>query len=85
MEVPQGGYYVWLTLPEGTDGDELAKRAEHEGVIILPGSKFFAATGGRGAGQPPPKNHIRAAYSYASPERIDEGVARITRAFRSMR
>jgi 2-aminoadipate transaminase len=85
VEVPHGGYYLWLTLPEDTDGDELAKRAEHEGVIILPGSKFFAANGGRGAGQLSPKNQIRAAYSYASPEQIDEGVARIARAYRSMR
>jgi 2-aminoadipate transaminase len=85
MEVPHGGYYLWLTLPENTDGDELAKRADREGVIVLPGSKFFAANGGRSFGQAAPKHYIRAAYSYASPQQIDEGVARIARAFRSMR
>jgi 2-aminoadipate transaminase len=84
FNVPHGGYYLWLTLPPDRDGDDLAKRAAQENVILVPGSKFFAASGGRGDGQPFPKNHIRAAYSYASPDQIDEGVRRLARAYRSM-
>jgi 2-aminoadipate transaminase len=84
FNVPHGGYYLWLTLPPDCDGDELGKRAAAEGVILIPGSKFFAANGGRVAGQPSPQNHIRAAYSHASLDQIDEGVRRLARAYHSM-
>jgi 2-aminoadipate transaminase len=83
FNVPHGGYYLWLTLPTDCDGDDLAKRAAQESVILVPGSKFFTASG-RGVGQPPPQNHIRAAYSYASPDQIDEGVRRLARAYHSI-
>jgi 2-aminoadipate transaminase len=84
FNVPHGGYYLWLTLPPDCDGDDLAKRAAQENVILVPGSKFFTSSGGRGVGQPSPKNHIRAAYSYASPDQIDEGVRRLARAYHSI-
>ncbi|MBI2833637.1 MAG: PLP-dependent aminotransferase family protein [Acidobacteria bacterium] len=76
MTVPHGGYYLWLKLPEGMDGDELTTRAADAGVTILAGSKFFA-------GQPQ-KNYIRLAYSHATPVQIDEGVGRLAGALRSM-
>lgn len=75
---PEGGYYLWIALPSGTDGDKLAKRAADEGTILLAGSRFFAVSGGA------PKNFLRAAYSHASLDQIDEGMARLGRAFRSM-
>lgn len=84
LDVPQGGYYVWLTLPEGVDGDLLASRAAREGVILIPGSKFFAGNGGLSLGGKAPKNHVRLAYSYASPNEIVEGVERIGAIYRSM-
>jgi 2-aminoadipate transaminase len=87
FSIPHGGYYLWLTLPEGCDGDELFRAAEREGVIVVPGSKFFASSGMSavsGASKAPPKNHIRAAYSHANLEEIDEGVRRLARAFRSI-
>lgn len=77
FEVPRGGYYVWLTLPPQVDGDELARRAAGEGVTVIPGSSFFA-------GPDHPRNHVRLAYSHASPEGIDEGVQRLARAYASM-
>ena len=75
--VPKGGYYLWLQFPDQCDADELAKRAAHEGVIVIPGSKFFA-------GKSAPKNFLRLAYSYQAGEEIDEGVRRLARAFKSM-
>lgn len=84
MEIPRGGYYLWVTLPIGIDGDRLAEMAEREGVIVLAGSKFFADHGGLPAGSASPKNFIRVAYSHATPEQIDEGVNRIARAFRAV-
>ncbi len=83
--LPSGGYYLWLTLPPGIDGDEVAKRAALEGVVVLAGSKFFASSGYRPPGEGPPRNNIRVAYSHASLEQIDEGVARLGRAFRAVK
>ncbi len=84
LNVPQGGYYVWLTFPEAFDADVLARRAAQEGVILIPGSKFFAARGGSSYGGKVPKNHIRLAYSHATPGEIDDGLERIGKICRSM-
>ena len=76
FRLPDGGYYLWLTLPGGVDGDRLATLAEAEGVQVLPSSHFHATPG--------PRNHVRLAYSYASPSEIVEGVRRLARALRAM-
>lgn len=85
FRVPQGGYYVWLTLPERIDGEELARRGSHMGVNAIPASKFF---GGAARAVAPDKphamNHIRLAFSHASPDDIDEGVRRLASAYLSM-
>ena len=67
---PAGGYYVWVTLRDGIDTDELTMRALKAGVAVYPGSTFFATSS-------PPKRHIRLAYSFESADRIREGVQRI--------
>jgi 2-aminoadipate transaminase len=74
---PKGGYYVWLTLPQGTDGDAVAACAASNGVAIIPGSKFYA--------NPGPKHQVRLAYSHATHEEIDEGVRRVAEALRAAR
>ncbi|MEX2221999.1 MAG: PLP-dependent aminotransferase family protein [Candidatus Rokuibacteriota bacterium] len=74
FDLPQGGYYLWLRLPDGVDSDTLATQAEALGVQILPASQFNATPG--------PRNYVRLAYSYASPSEIVEGVRRLARAFR---
>jgi 2-aminoadipate transaminase len=79
MTVPSGGYYIWLRLPSGIDGDELAKQGAQEGVSVLPGSKFYAA-----ADIEHPKNFIRVAYTHATPDEIDEGVRRLASAFHAV-
>jgi 2-aminoadipate transaminase len=76
FELPQGGYYLWLRLPDAVDGDALAARAEEEGVQVLPASHFFALPG--------PRHYVRLAYSYASPSEIVEGVRRLARAFKRL-
>ena len=80
MLVPQGGYYLWLTLPEGVDSAEVAKRAEDKGVTVLAGSKFYA----RSDRANDAKRHIRLAYTHSSPEQIDEGITRLADAVRSL-
>src|SRR5581483_11702358 len=64
---PEGGYFVWLELPDGTDAAELAQRAE--GVTFVLGTDFGGAP-----------NTARLAYSYVSPEEIELGVERLAAA-----
>jgi DNA-binding transcriptional MocR family regulator len=69
---PEGGYFVWLEV-DGADSSALAVAAEREGVTFIAGSGFFPAASNAGAGA------ARLAYSYETPERITEGVERISR------
>ena len=79
FDLPSGGYYVWLTLPDDIDGDELARLASDRGVTVLPGSRFFA-----NADIAHPRNHLRIAYSHATPGEVDDGVRRLALAYRAM-
>ena len=49
---PQGGFFSWLTLPDGVDAVELARRAVERGVAVVPGAPFFPD--GRGADERAP-------------------------------
>ncbi|PRX92301.1 PLP-dependent aminotransferase family protein [Allonocardiopsis opalescens] len=66
---PGGGFFVWLTLPEGLDAKTMLPRAVAERVAYVPGSGFFADGSGRG--------NIRLSYCYPPPELIREGVRRL--------
>src|SRR3954470_7869075 len=67
--MPQGGFFTWLTLPNGVDATELAARAAADGVGIVPGTLFFAD--GRG------NEAVRLSFSMIDESQIDEGVARL--------
>jgi 2-aminoadipate transaminase len=79
FDVPEGGYYVWLTLPEDVDCDLLVRTAIDGGITVLPGSKFFARSD-----VPNPKNHARVAFSHATVEEIDDGIRRLATAYRAI-
>ncbi len=67
---PEGGLFVWATLPEGLSGATLLKRAvSEENVAFVPGGAFFHD--GEGA------NTIRLSYSLPTPADIREGVRRL--------
>jgi DNA-binding transcriptional MocR family regulator len=68
--VPTGGFYVWLTLPEGLDAKAMLPRAVTARVAFVPGTAFFSD--GFGA------QSMRLSYCYPTPERIREGVRRLT-------
>jgi DNA-binding transcriptional MocR family regulator len=68
---PEGGYFLWLELPEGLATGELGA----EGVTFVPGTEFFAGPGGESA--------LRLAFSFASPDEIAEGVRRLASAVRA--
>ncbi|CDZ61476.1 PLP-dependent aminotransferase family protein [Neorhizobium galegae] len=69
---PEGGMFVWVTLPEGMDGAELlAKSIATEKVAFVPGRAFYAD--GSNA------NTLRMSFSCADEAMIDEGIKRLGR------
>ena len=72
---PEGGMFIWMSLPEGLDGARLLERSlETTRVAFVPGQAFFPD--GTGA------NTIRLSFSLPSTEEINEGVARLARLIR---
>jgi len=67
---PEGGYFLWLDLPDGVDAADLLARAEASGVTFVKGSDFYAAGAGGGSS-------ARLAFSFVSPQEIAEGVGRL--------
>jgi len=65
---PEGGYFVWLELPESLDAAELLASAAESGVTFVPGADFGGAA-----------NSARLAFSFASPAQIEEGVKRLAK------
>ena len=66
---PQGGLFLWVTLPEHLDTVELLQEALKEKVAFVPGTSFHPNGGGR--------NTMRLNFSYARPEVIEEGIRRL--------
>ncbi len=80
---PEGGLYVWLTLPEDVaagPGSPLLERALSEGVLYVPGEYCFVAS----AGGTCLKNSLRLSYGLPSETAIAEGVRRLGRALRAV-
>jgi DNA-binding transcriptional MocR family regulator len=73
--IPQGGYFMWVTLPAGTDVNALFHAAAERGVAFVKGTDFLLEGG---------QNTLRLAYSGVTPEQIDEGVKRLADAYRSL-
>lgn len=68
---PEGGMFIWATLPERLSALELFERAAREKVVFVPGTPFFVDGGGTG--------NMRLNFSNADESRIEEGVARLGR------
>jgi DNA-binding transcriptional MocR family regulator len=73
---PEGGYFMWVELPEGTDVDALFAAASERGVAFVKGTDFLLEGG---------RNTLRLAYSGVTAEKIDEGVARLAEAYNAQR
>jgi DNA-binding transcriptional MocR family regulator len=72
---PDGGYFLWVELPEGSDVDVLFENARDRGVVFVKGTDFLIEGG---------RNTLRIAYSGVTPAEIDEGVARLAEAYRGL-
>ncbi|GIE87162.1 aminotransferase-like domain-containing protein [Actinoplanes regularis] len=67
---PTGGLFVWATLPEGLDSKAMMPRAVAARVAYVPGTGFYADGTGR--------SNMRLNFSFATPERLREGVRRLS-------
>ncbi len=67
---PKGGLFLWATLPECLDAQALFPDAVAEKVAFVPGFSFFAEGGGQ--------NTMRLNFSNATPEKINEGIFRLS-------
>jgi GntR family transcriptional regulator/MocR family aminotransferase len=63
---PVGGLFIWVTMPEGFDGEDLFAAAQQRGVLFSRGELFHSDGSGR--------NSFRLTYSTASPSQIESGV-----------
>jgi 2-aminoadipate transaminase len=72
---PAGGFYIWLTAPDGLDTVALSAAARARKVAYVPGRPFYP--GEQGAAQ------IRLAYSRVADDLIDEGIRRIGEVLRT--
>jgi DNA-binding transcriptional MocR family regulator len=73
--VPAGGFYTWVKLPEGLDSKTMLPRAVTALVAYVPGTAFYYD--GQGA------DHMRLSFCYPTPERIQEGVRRLSTVIKS--
>ncbi|MGI5162530.1 PLP-dependent aminotransferase family protein [Microbispora sp. CA-102843] len=66
---PAGGFFVWVTLPEGLNSKAILPRAVAERVAFVPGTGFYSDGGGA--------RNMRLSFCYPEPDRIKEGVRRL--------
>src|SRR4051794_10259316 len=73
-QAPEGGYFMWVELPEGTEIDRVFEEANARGVQIVKGTDFLLEGG---------ENTLRLAYSGVTEDQIDEGVSRLAEAVKA--
>jgi 2-aminoadipate transaminase len=71
---PEGGLFLWLTLPEGMSSVDLLAESIKQKVAFVPGNSFHPCGGG--------ENTMRLNFSNATPEKINEGISRLGRVIR---
>jgi 2-aminoadipate transaminase len=75
FQAPEGGYFMWVELPEEVDVDDVFTAAQERGVVFVKGTDFLLEGG---------RNTMRLAYSGVTADQIDEGVRRLADAVRSV-
>jgi len=74
---PDGGMFLWITLPDNMSAIELFQRAIARGVAFVPGQAFFARGGG--------EDTLRLNFTHGDASRIDEGMRRLALAVEDLR
>jgi DNA-binding transcriptional MocR family regulator len=69
---PEGGYFLWIDLPPGSDVAALFEAAAARGVQFVKGTDFVLDGG---------ESSLRLAYSGVTPAEIEEGVKRLAAAY----
>ena len=69
---PDGGLFIWITLPAGHDAEAVLPRAVERGVAFVPGRFFYAGE--------PVRQTLRVSFATASPAELEEGAARLAAA-----
>jgi 2-aminoadipate transaminase len=73
---PDGGYFLWIDLPQDIVVDQLAPAAAERGVAVVKGSDFLVEGG---------YHALRLAYSAVTADQIEEGVRRLASAVEAVR
>lgn len=73
---PDGGYFLWVKLPEDVHVDKLLPAAAERGVAVVKGSDFLMEGG---------EHELRLAFSAVTEDQIDEGVRRLAEAIEAVR
>ncbi len=76
---PLGGLFLWVTLPAGMDSHQLFEAALKENVAFVPGDSFYSGNGFASEGL----RHFRLNFSNAEPEKIREGIRRLSVAIKN--
>ncbi len=63
---PRGGFFIWLTLPEGVETARVQEMARERGVLFAAGAGFYVGGGG--------ERNLRLAFSFAASEDIESGI-----------
>ncbi len=69
---PQGGFFLWLRLPEHLSAQQIRQQALQQGVSLAAGAGFFVNSADG-------EHHLRLAYSCATPDDIDAGIRILAR------
>lgn len=71
--VPNGGFFIWLTLPDDINAEVISKIAKKKGIHVAEGSDFFLNP------TPEVQNHIRLAFSYEETRKIRDGISELSK------
>ena len=74
---PEGGMFLWVTLPEGMSSIELFEIAIDENVAFVPGEAFYSDN--------PESNTLRLNFSNSDEKKIEEGIKRLGSAIKSLK
>jgi 2-aminoadipate transaminase len=73
---PEGGMFIWVTLPEGVSALRLFDLAGGENVAFVPGNAFYVDDGG--------KNALRLNFSNSNEDEIEEGIKRLAKVMKKL-